>query len=212
VAGNAGVVVWNLHLRRIQNGSTKGSTRVTLGRCCEIKFPRPATHVYDLAFHPDGNNVVFLAGDGRLFSCNINEGSQPKVLPICSAIQMKALHFDAAGNFLTFSNLDGTLGVWDWRKGAVSKQTKQKVFQTALAADRWLASTSPERKVVIYDLVAGKEVLALPPEGSDVWGLAWSPDHRRLAVGMVDGNLAIWDLKEVRARLAEFEIKNPFAP
>jgi WD40 repeat protein len=55
-------------------------------------------------------------------------------------------------------------------------------------------------------------VVTLPPETGDVWSLAWSPDGRRLAVGLSDGGLAVWDLDEVRARLAEFGLAVPATP
>jgi WD40 repeat protein len=42
-----------------------------------------------------------------------------------------------------------------------------------------------------------------------VWSLAWSPDGTRLTVGISDGRVAVWDLREVRARLAEFGIESP---
>jgi WD40 repeat protein len=54
-----------------------------------------------------------------------------------------------------------------------------------------------------------EEILALTPEESDIWGLAWSPNGTRLAVGLSDGGLAVWDLDQVRSRLAEFGLPMP---
>ena len=47
-----------------------------------------------------------------------------------------------------------------------------------------------------------------------VWGLAFAPYGRRLAVGRSDGGLAVWDLEGVRARLAEFgaDVPEPSRP
>ena len=64
----------------------------------------------------------------------------------------------------------------------------------------------------IYELETGKRVLALPPEESDIWGLAWAPDGRRVAVSLADGGVAVWDLEQVCARLAEFGIDRPWKP
>ncbi len=74
---------------------------------------------------------------------------------------------------------------------------------------RWLATTTPSRATVIYDLEGGAEPLTLPEEPGDVWCLAWSADGKRLAVGRSDGGVAVWDLEQVRARLAEFGIAIP---
>jgi tetratricopeptide (TPR) repeat protein len=57
--------------------------------------------------------------------------------------------------------------------------------------------------------VSGREVFTLPPEGSDIWCLAWAPDGKKLAVGLSDGGVAVWDLEQVRARLAEFGFDAP---
>jgi tetratricopeptide (TPR) repeat protein len=65
------------------------------------------------------------------------------------------------------------------------------------------------RSITIADLVSGRELLALPPEGGEVWCLAWSPDGTKLAVGLVDGGVAVWDLEQVRARLAELSVNSP---
>ena len=63
--------------------------------------------------------------------------------------------------------------------------------------------------MVLYDLEAGRPAYALPAEGGDVWGLAFSPDGTLLAVGLSDGGVALWDLEQVRARLAEFGLPAP---
>src|SRR5581483_2105485 len=121
----------------------------------------------------------------------------------------------ASGRLLTYVTRDGRLGRWDWEKGAALPVVGagQEVSQTALAPDgRWAAIARPDRSVVIYELETGKRVLALPPEESDIWGLAWAPDGRRVAVSLADGGVAVWDLEEVCARLAEFGIDRPWKP
>ncbi len=72
-----------------------------------------------------------------------------------------------------------------------------------------MAATNPAHAIVLYDVTAGREIFSLPAEGSEVWGLAWSPDGGRLAVSLSDGGLALWDLEQVRARLTEFGIDVP---
>jgi WD40 repeat protein len=47
-----------------------------------------------------------------------------------------------------------------------------------------------------------KLLAALPEDDSKVWALALSPDGERLAVGLSDGNLAIWHLPQVQRHLA----------
>jgi WD40 repeat protein len=100
--------------------------------------------------------------------------------------------------------------LWDWDTDTLAQQTDEQAVHLALGPGaRWVAATTPSRTTVVYDLQAGAETLALPEESGDVWGLAWSPDGRRLAVSRSDGGVAIWDLEQVRARLAEFGIVVP---
>jgi WD40 repeat protein len=46
-------------------------------------------------------------------------------------------------------------------------------------------------------------VFGLREERSPVWSHAWSPDERRLALGLADGGLCVWDLQVVLSRLDE---------
>ena len=58
------------------------------------------------------------------------------------------------------------------------------------------------RAATIWDLDRGKLLIALPDEPTSVWNLAWSPRGDRLALGLSDGGIVLWDLREIRAQLA----------
>ena len=48
---------------------------------------------------------------------------------------------------------------------------------SAISADgRWAALGVPGGNVVVIELASGQEAYTLPPEGSDIWCLAWSAD------------------------------------
>lgn len=72
-----------------------------------------------------------------------------------------------------------------------------------------MASLNPANRVILYDLANDRALLTLPPEANDITCLNWSPDGKRLAVGLSGGGLTVWSLEEVRARLAEFGIAVP---
>jgi WD40 repeat protein len=182
---------------------------VTLARWRDAQGPAPdkAVAVYDLAFHPGEAELVFLSAPGWLHRLSLAKGTPSVPLGPRSAVQLRALQFDAAGERLTHVTPAGTLGVYDWRTGAV-RDTGQKALQVALSG-RWAATPGLGHEVLLYDLEAGRPAYALPAEGSDVWGLAFSPDGTLLAVGLSDGGVALWDLEQVRARLAEFDVHVP---
>jgi WD40 repeat protein len=172
----------------------------------------PAGHkppvVYDLAVHPDGPEVVYQDRDGRLHAWKVRGENPPHPLKPASRVELRALHFDAAGKRLTYVTPRGTLAVLDWPGGAV-RDTGLKAFQIALSPDgRHAATSNADHEILVYDLTAGREVLRLPSARSDVWSLAWSPGGH-LAAGLSDGGLLLWDLEQVRARLREFGLPAP---
>jgi serine/threonine protein kinase/WD40 repeat protein len=168
--------------------------------------PRGNPQVYDIALHPDGD-IVFLDADGNLQVCTLAKDAEARRLGTTARVEVRGLNFDAAGRRLTFVDRMGNLGMLDWPVARASLSDGPPVFQVALdGSGRWVATASAAHELRIYDASAGREILALPAEGAAVWALAWSPDATRIAVGLSDGSLAIWDLEQIRARLAEFGI------
>jgi WD40 repeat protein len=73
---------------------------------------------------------------------------------------------------------------------------------TRLSADgAWAAIGGGTVKV--WDMVARKHVVALPVEQSAVWSVGWDPKVELLAAGSANGDLVIWNLPRVKAKLAE---------
>ena len=64
----------------------------------------------------------------------------------------------------------------------------------------WLATEADSSTVTLWSSQTGSQVFSLPPEGGAIWSLAWSPDGERLAVGLADGGLAIWNVPRIQAR------------
>jgi WD40 repeat protein len=58
-------------------------------------------------------------------------------------------------------------------------------------------------EVELWDPVTGKFLYALPEEPGTIWWLAWSPDSRQLAVSRAHGEIAIWNMQEIEAQLAQ---------
>jgi WD40 repeat protein len=104
------------------------------------------------------------------------------------------------------------LAACDWPTGTVaeSERLAWDSAHFALSPDgRWVAGQDRADRMVIVDLAGKQELLRLPAEGGPMWALDWTPDGTRLAVGLADGGLAVWNLEQVRARLAEFGIAVP---
>jgi serine/threonine protein kinase/WD40 repeat protein len=198
--GPFGVDIWTV---RTGDGIVFLEDRRTTG-------PRGANSVvYDLAVHPTKKEMVFLDSSGKVHWYDVERAAGPRPLPITAKAALRGLHFDAAGDRLTYVTPDGTLGVWDWAS-VKALNAGPRVFQLALdPSGRWIATSSPERGVLIGDVSVPQPVVELPPEGADAWALAWSPDATRVAVGLADGGVAVWDLEEVRSGLADFGLVIP---
>jgi WD40 repeat protein len=170
--------------------------------------------VLDLAVHPGGEEIAILDRDWTIWAYRLGESTdEPHKIPrlnVRANPVPRSLAFDPTGRRLFFVGSDGKLASWDWGGTGGKRPTTRQAYQIALSPDgRWLATPGPAGGVVIDDRRTGKELLALPPEEAEIWGLSWSPDGTRLALGLSDGGLAIWNLEEVRARLAEFGITAP---
>jgi WD40 repeat protein len=163
-----------------------------------------------MTLHPSGRAVVLLTSQGKLYAYDGRYAPGPRPLDAPATVAVRTLHFDPPGKRLTFVSSDRTLALWDWESETPVPQTGAETFHLAVSPDgRWAARAKRDHQAVVSDLRTGAEVLALPPETGDVWSLAWSPDGTRLAVGLSDGGLAVWDLEQVRVRLSEFGITVP---
>jgi hypothetical protein len=66
-----------------------------------------------------------------------------------------------------------------------------------------LASQADPSTVSLWSSQTGSQVFSLPQESGPIWSLAWSPNGERLAVGLADGGLAIWNVRRIQAQLAQ---------
>jgi serine/threonine protein kinase/WD40 repeat protein len=188
-------------------------------------IPSAPPWVYDLAVHPGEEEVYFLNAKWKLCAAKLEGKTPPRELKVTGeqpGTALRGLQFDATGDRLTFITNKRTLALWDRRTGdareahtgrAPVNGAREKAVDAHHVAvgggGRWIAVSSPAHEAVIYDTKEDRVVITLPPEDSDIWCLAWSPDGTHLAVGMTDGGIAIWDLEKVRQSLADFDVTIP---
>jgi serine/threonine protein kinase/WD40 repeat protein len=117
-------------------------------------------------------------------------------------------------NELVYISADRVAVVWDVRANQLARTIGQRGvfdgFHIAVSRDgRWLAAEATPSSVAVVDLERGEVVYTFREERSPIWSLAWSPDSRRLAVGLSDGGVVLWDLERVRDVLEQSEIGAP---
>jgi serine/threonine protein kinase/WD40 repeat protein/tetratricopeptide (TPR) repeat protein len=198
-AAGGALVTWTVH---------RHADRVALERLCTLVTTPRHLGTIDLAARPGSPELFFLNRGGQLCCHDLSRADDPQVLAKARA-GLRGLHVTPGGDLLTFITPGGTLGLWDPRRKE-ARDTRCRADTVAVSADGlWAAVAQAGRSIAIVELPLGREVLALPAEGSDVWCLAWAPDGGRLAAGLSDGTVAVWDLEQVRARLADFGLASP---
>jgi serine/threonine protein kinase/WD40 repeat protein/uncharacterized protein HemY len=177
-----------------------------------VEIGQPPT-LFDLAIHPAGRDLVVLDGRGRIFGWRFSEGGPPRLLAQGGGIHFPTLTFDSSGAALTYVTTQNAVALWDWQRESAARVTAQKftgtsVVRLARTADgRQLAVAAPASQIVVYDLESDRELVRLPRETAEVWTLSWSPEGTRLAIGLSDGSVAIWDIAQVASALRELGIR-----
>jgi WD40 repeat protein len=199
--GNMGLVVWRIDR---QPGGLRAIPVLS----------QSGFQLRDLDIHPEEQQLVFADNSGWLYRASFPTQSPSRSAMWIggAAFPIYSLDFTADGRSLRFFMKTGQVAAYDWTKRTIVRTTSE-AFVPAISAvthdGRWLAARKPRNRLRIYDLALDKEMLQLPPEPCEIWSLDWAPDGQRVAVGLCDGELAVWDLREVRARLEEFGIPLP---
>ena len=111
------------------------------------------------------------------------------------------LAFYPDSDHLTFGTAREMVETWDTRHGAEGVQlwARRVIRLPARTAGGWRPTADPST-VTLWSSQTGSQVFSLPPESGPIWSLALSPDGERLAVGLADGGLAIWNVPKIQAR------------
>jgi serine/threonine protein kinase/WD40 repeat protein len=201
-AGVAGAVVFEL------TPNADGSRRFRTFRRVET------SDLYDVAIRPAGDDgapdLAVLDKEGLISRCDLSvPGACPMPMSLHARVELGNLRFDPTGQLLHFAAPDGSIASCDWHTGSIVATSSPGISHphAAVSPDqRWLATAEQADRVMIFDLKENRPALVLPAETSEIWSFAWDPKGKRVAAGLSDGGLVIWDLDEVRARLAEFGV------
>jgi WD40 repeat protein len=207
-AGVAGAVVFEL------TPNPDGSRRFRTFRRIET------SDLYDVAIRPIGEGVApdlaILDKEGQISRCDLSvPGACPMPTSLHARVELGNLRFDPTGQLLHFAAADGAIASCDWETGSIVAASAPGISHphASLSPDqRYLATAEQADRVMIFDLKENRPALVLPAETSEIWSFAWDPKGKRVAAGLSDGGIVIWDLDEIRARLAEFgAARLPFA-
>jgi WD40 repeat protein/tRNA A-37 threonylcarbamoyl transferase component Bud32 len=183
------------------------ATAPATGQFFETIHSIPSPYNYDMALSRDGRFAAFVELAQRIRIVDVQTGravpfSGPDLLYGFGSLAFRP------GNELVFVAASGALEVWDVpgnrRVETIGAPGTFRSFHVAVSADgRWAAAERTPERVALVDLEQGEITWNFRGERSPVWSLAFSPDGRRLAVGLSDGGLAVWNLDRVRTLIDE---------
>jgi WD40 repeat protein len=173
----------------------------------EKVLTKPTPRGLCVALSPDGRFAAYIVNNRQIRVWDLSRGRDVPFAGPTAMMGWHGLAFRSARE-LVYIGASGMAETWDVASGrkvrSVGAAGTFQSFHIAVSPDgRWLAAEATPWSVAVADLERGEVAFTFRAERSPVWSLGWSPDARRLAVGLSDGGLAIWDLREVRRLLAE---------
>jgi WD40 repeat protein/DNA-binding SARP family transcriptional activator len=156
-----------------------------------------------VAFSPDGNRLAFTNSEAKIHIWDLTTQREALVLAGHND-WIGDLAFSPDGSRLTSIAYDGTTRMWNMANGQeLFKVTsdpgqvvdKSHIIGVSYSPDGSRIATVADAQPIIWDANRGEELLALPEQPEMVYSVAFSPDGKRLAIGLARSmGGSIWDV------------------
>ena len=190
-----GLTIWRL-----------AEARARRGECSALVLPASRPSAWATIVVPSHQSQQQAAGLGgsRSLVClwDLENGREIPFLGPPLVFGWNNLAFYPDSDHLTFGTARGMVETWDTRTARRVSSFGRAGHQAASPNGLWLATEADPSTVTLWSSQTGSQVFTLPPESGPIWSLAWSPDGERLAVGLTDGGLVIWNVPRIQAELS----------
>ena len=159
-----------------------------------------------VAYHPGGRLVAVGSYDHVAYLWDLTTRTRRELSGHDDHVT--AVAFVSGGDVLVTASHDQSVRLWDIRKGTeIARLAGHENEVSALATfpndpERFVSGAKDDT-VRVWSARSQRQLASINV-GTDVYGVAVSPDGRRLAVGGADDRIQIWDLESSR-RLAVLE-------
>lgn len=154
--------------------------------------------VFTIAFSPDGKWLASGAADRTVKLWEVASGA--RLVTMNDALDtVNSISFHPAGKLLAGAGLDRTLRVWSL-SATEGKQIRSLIGHAdAINLIRFspdgktLVTTGADKALKFWNAETLGETHEAEPQSDWVFGMSYSPDGKRLAVGRYDGTLTVYD-------------------
>jgi WD40 repeat protein len=163
--------------------------------------PKHDSGANKIEFSPDGNWLVSVAPDKTARAANTLFGGTKYVLPHNDWVEDVA--FSPDGTWFVTAADDKLLRVFETETGREKFRMEHAGYVSRVRVSpngQWIAATGFDGRALVWDSVYGTLVRELPLDTIGT-ALAFTPDSRLLITGSQDGQISLWDLSTLDARV-----------
>ncbi len=207
--GNNGVCIWNT--RTTEGLSLSNPTRLTTQR------------VHHLRFSPDSRNLAWLhygttASDRTVHLWDISASIQQPVAAsgfwgngkgglefLRESPDPRFIYFDQKRHACVYDAANVRISA-SYRTTRDADPSTGAHFGLSPNGQYLAVNAASGRNVELWEAETGQFVVSLPEGEGTIWCCRWNHDGTQLAVGRSNGELAVWNLEQLRSQLADVNL------